>query len=63
VKEGSRLSVLVEDNGKGFDKALPAKQAGAGWTNIRSRIEYLKGHLELSSEPGKGTTVNIELKV
>jgi two-component system NarL family sensor kinase len=63
VREGNRLNVLVEDNGKGFDTALLEKQTGAGWTNIRSRIEYLKGQLELSSDPGKGTTVNIELNI
>lgn len=36
---------------------------GAGWVNIRARVDYLKGQLELNSEPGKGTQVNIEFKL
>src|SRR5688572_23549399 len=42
VGEDDRLSVLVEDNGKGFDKAILAAQTGAGWANIQSRVDYLK---------------------
>ena len=54
---------MVEDNGKGFDPAILEKNTGAGWTNIRSRVNYLKGQLEIYPEPGKGTSVNIELNV
>ncbi len=60
IKEGKRLNVVVEDNGKGFDTSLLEKNKGAGWVNIRSRVEYLKGQLDIHSEPGKGTLVNIE---
>jgi len=57
------LNIVVEDNGKGFDTGILKDSKGAGWTNIRSRVEYLKGLLDLHSEPGKGTLVNIEFKV
>lgn len=63
VKEENRLNIMVEDNGKGFDPAILEKNTGAGWTNIRSRVNYLKGQLEIYPEPGKGTSVNIELNV
>ena len=63
IREDSRLNVVVEDNGKGFDARLPENNKGAGWANIRSRIEYLKGQLDVHSEPGKGTLVNIEFNV
>ncbi|HWR32084.1 MAG TPA: sensor histidine kinase, partial [Chitinophagaceae bacterium] len=63
IREESRLNVVVEDNGKGFDTNLPENNKGAGWANIRSRVEYLKGQLEIHSEQGKGTLVNIEFKV
>jgi signal transduction histidine kinase len=54
---------VVEDNGKGFDTTLLERCNGAGWTNIRSRVEYLKGQLDINSKPGKGTLVNMEFKV
>ena len=63
IRENSRLNVVVEDNGKGFDTGILNDNKGAGWTNIRSRVEYLKGQMDLHSEPGKGTLVNIEFNV
>ncbi|MEO6454814.1 MAG: sensor histidine kinase [Ginsengibacter sp.] len=60
IKEGSRLNVVVEDNGKGFDVNLPETNKGAGLTNVRSRVEYLKGQLDIHADTGKGTLVNIE---
>ena len=63
IKEGNRLSIVVEDNGKGFDTALLENNKGAGWTNIRSRVDYLQGQLDINSEAGKGTSVNIEFNV
>lgn len=60
VRDEERLNILVEDNGKGFDSNSLREKKGAGWVNIRARVDYLKGQLELNSEPGKGTQVNIE---
>ena len=63
IKEGSRLNVVVEDNGKGFDTSQVENDKGAGLLNIRSRVDYLKGRLDIHAEPGKGTLVNIEFNV
>lgn len=69
---GGLLSVTVEDDGKGFDttllrqvKARPDDQVGRGigWANIQNRVEFLKGKLDVSSQPGKGTSVHIEFNV
>ena len=63
IKEGSRLSVLVEDNGKGFDTSILDSNKGAGWTSIRSRVDYLKGRVDIHSEINKGTSVTMEFNV
>jgi two-component system, NarL family, sensor kinase len=63
IREDNRLNIVVEDNGKGFDTVALGKSKGAGWANIRSRVEYLKGQLDIHSGPGKGTLVNIEFNV
>jgi signal transduction histidine kinase len=62
IRENDRLNIVVEDNGKGFDTALLETSKGAGWANIKSRVEYLKGRLDVHSET-KGTLVNIEFNV
>jgi signal transduction histidine kinase len=63
IREEKRLNLVVEDNGKGFDPSLTENNRGAGWMNIRSRIEYLKGQLDIHSEPGKGTLITIEFNI
>ena len=63
IREGSRLNVVVEDNGKGFDTSLSESNKGAGLDNVRSRVDYLKGQLAIHAEPGKGTLVNIEFNI
>ncbi len=63
IREGARLNVVVEDNGKGFDTSLAENNKGAGLENVRSRVDYLKGQLDIHAEPGKGTLVNIEFNV
>lgn len=62
-KEDSQMSVTVEDDGKGFDTALLSGSRGIGWSNIQNRVEFLKGKLDVHSQPGKGTSVLIELTV
>ena len=62
-RENNRLNVVVEDNGKGFDTEALEENKSAGWVNIRSRVDFLKGQLDIHSEAGKGTLVNIEFNV
>ncbi len=54
------LSVTVEDDGKGFDASILEKSKGIGWENIKNRVEFLKGKLDVNSQSGKGTSVHIE---
>jgi len=55
------VCVTVEDDGVGFDPAIldwsAESQRGLGLFNVKERIEYLKGRLEIHSAPGQGTTV------
>lgn len=55
--------ITVEDDGAGFDKQLVEQRKGIGLDNIRHRVGFLKGRLEIDTETGKGTTVNIEINV
>jgi len=58
AKQGNELSVTVEDNGLGMSPLKMDKSTGAGWGNIRARIEYLKGKLDVQSQLGQGTSVH-----
>jgi signal transduction histidine kinase len=63
TKEHNQLSITVEDDGKGFDTNLLNLSKGIGWSNIQNRVEFLKGKLDVNSQPDKGTSVLIELTV
>ncbi|GAO45525.1 putative two-component histidine kinase [Flavihumibacter petaseus NBRC 106054] len=63
TKTDNRLSVTVEDDGKGFDASMVKSSTGMGWRNIRHRIDFLKGKLDVDSQPDKGTSVHIELDI
>jgi two-component system, NarL family, sensor kinase len=58
IRNDQNLSITIEDNGKGFDKEIVMQ--GAGLKNIRSRVDYLKGQLDIQTAPGKGTSVHID---
>jgi signal transduction histidine kinase len=53
----------VEDNGKGFDLDQAKASNGMGLSNIRNRVNIMKGNLDYDVMPGEGTIVNIELAV
>lgn len=52
-----RLTLLVEDNGKGFEQG---KEEGIGWKSIRQRVQYMQGRINIDSSH-KGTTIIIEI--
>ena len=63
VKESNEITATIEDNGKGFvvDKSTYAD--GIGLKNIITRVEFLKGTVDFTSAPGKGTLVAIYIPI
>lgn len=59
--DNGQLSITVEDDGKGFETAMLESSKGIGWNNIQNRIQFLKGTWDVDSQPGKGTSVHIEM--
>ena len=57
----NRLVLNVKDNGKGFDATLSAIRNGTGLNKIRTQLISYHGWLSITSEPGNGAEVVIEL--
>jgi len=55
----NKLTLLVEDNGKGFDTN---KEEGIGWKSIRQRVQYMNGKVNLDSSH-LGSTVIIDISM
>ncbi len=60
MKHDQNLTITVEDNGKGFNMEEVLLMNGTGLKNIQSRVDYLKGQLDIKSTPGNGTSVHID---
>jgi signal transduction histidine kinase len=61
--DNEKMSITVEDNGKGFDVQQLEKANGIGWRNIRNRVDFIKGTLDIHSSENNGTSVLIEFDV
>ncbi len=59
-KDNNELSLMIEDNGDGFDVVNLYKSKGNGWANIQSRLNLLGGSIEIDSKTGrKGTVAHV----
>lgn len=58
--DNDRLSVVIEDNGKGFD-AAQLQSSGIGLYNLLARIKLLQGEYQIESAPGNGTAISLTL--
>jgi two-component system, NarL family, sensor kinase len=55
------VSITVEDNGVGFEKH--SASGGAGLSSVQSRVDYLKGKLDIQSVKGQGTSVHVTVPI
>jgi ligand-binding sensor domain-containing protein/two-component sensor histidine kinase len=57
------ILITIADDGTGFDPQAPTSDGKQhyGIAGMRERMEAVHGHLELKSEPGRGTTVLVRL--
>jgi signal transduction histidine kinase len=62
---GDRLTVVVEDNGAGFEPTHRSLTAGSGMGLLcmEERARLLDGSLQIESAPGDGTVVRLTLPV
>jgi len=62
IKYPGYINITVEDNGVGFDYMKTRDQSkGIGLGNIKSRVNYLNGTLDVDSMPGRGTVTIIDI--
>lgn len=55
------LVVIIQDDGRGFDPAVSGAE-GDGLQNMRQRMQKIGGEIAISSGPGGGTRISLEVK-
>lgn len=61
TNEQRNIAVTVRDNGIGFDREVTANARGLGLNGIVERTKILGGSLSIESDPGGGTTVQLNI--
>lgn len=65
TKDEEEITLLIEDDGMGFDPAVLKQGKGNGWKNMNSRANLMKAELEIESNPGRrenSLILNAEVK-
>jgi signal transduction histidine kinase len=60
-EEKNNLTMLIHDNGKGFDTNKSTE--GNGLKNIKKRADEIRAQLTIDSFPGNGTTIQVSIAV
>lgn len=55
------ITLLVEDDGKGFDYHAALAKGGLGLKSINSRVQFLDGTIDWDTAPGRGTSLTINI--
>jgi signal transduction histidine kinase/streptogramin lyase len=64
IEHKKTLVLMLEDDGNGFDvEAGILKKNSSGLKNLYSRIELLKGKINIDSTPASGTTISIDIPI
>lgn len=60
-RQGPLLQLCIRDDGRGFDPAVVARAPGFGLQGMRERAIAFDGTMRVSSAPGAGTAVTVEI--
>lgn len=58
---GPRIEIVIADDGRGFSPETA--EDGSGLTNMHHRLTESGGTCRITSEPGRGTTVRLEIAI
>jgi signal transduction histidine kinase len=54
---GNEITLTIKDDGQGFDMQTLAHKKTLGILGMKERTLMMKGHFEITSAPGEGTTI------
>jgi PAS domain S-box-containing protein len=59
----TEVTLRVADNGRGFSTDGPRKPSSLGLMGLRERALLLKGSINIDSQPGQGTRIDVRIPV
>lgn len=55
------VTLAIADDGVGIAEPAPGARVGYGMGNLRERVEHLNGTIDVRSEPGAGTRIEVSV--
>ncbi len=62
MHDNEKIDITVEDDGVGFDTSKLKEENGMGLTNLKNRVHFLNGEMDVRSIINEGTSVNIQIE-
>jgi signal transduction histidine kinase len=59
--QGEKVSLIMQDNGVGFDVNMRGGNNHLGLLGMRERAELINGELVITSQPGQGTIIKLTI--
>lgn len=63
AQDNNQITLMAEDNGKGFDPESLKDKSSFGLSHIRSWIENLNGTIDIDSKMNRGTIISILIPI
>ena len=64
TKDHDEITLMIEDDGQGFDAELMKSSKGNGWKNLNTRTNFINGQFEYDSRPDvQGTTFILNVPI
>ena len=63
ARDGTQVTLTIQDNGRGFERAHVRAYEGHGLRNMEARARLLGGRLSVQSEMGQGTTIMVSVPI
>lgn len=62
TQDDAEITLMIEDDGEGFDPVVMQSGKGNGWKNLATRANFINGHFEYDSTTGvQGSTFMLNL--
>ena len=62
INDNNKIDITVEDDGVGFEATEINEKNGLGLSNLKNRVHFLSGKMDIRSVINEGSSINIQIE-